>query len=318
MAARRRRDNVLFAVLAVLAVLGGGHAVLSWFDTPPPGPSDATTATIVGNAKLAESFAKDFVVTYLSATSGQREQLADFVGGEQQIKLPSTARKVSEPMVVFTSRSIGRPDIDVWAVTVSVKIAKAGTAAGLREYYRVPVSVSPDGRRRALTLPSAVGAPGRGNDLAQNYAASCGSETPVAQLATGFLAAYLTGSGDVARYAAPNSGITALQPAPYTEVESTTVSAQDASCGASGTSARVLATVDPKIATGPTPSLAYPLTLVRNGGQWQVLSMDPLPALRDPLAIVAAKESQPAVGPGPSSPSTAASSAAAVPPATQN
>ncbi|WP_245717064.1 conjugal transfer protein [Nocardia mikamii] len=318
MAARRRRDNAVFAVLAVLAVLGGGHAVLSWFATPPPGPSDATTTTIVGNAQLAESFAQEFVVTYLSATNGQQEKLAEFVDA-QQMTLPSTPRQVSDPIVVFASRSIGNSSLDVWAVTVSVRVAKTGAAGGLREYYRVPVSVAADGRRRALALPSAVGAPGRGNDLVLNYEISCGTETPLAQVASGFLAAYLTGSGDVARYVAPNSGIAALQPAPYTAVETTTVSSEDASCGASANSAKVLATINPKAGAGAAPTLAYPLTMIRNSGQWQVQSMDALPALRNPMAVVSGAQTQDSAKASASgTPTTAPSTAVSVPPATQN
>ncbi|WP_227983757.1 conjugal transfer protein [Nocardia spumae] len=318
MAARRRRDNALFAVLAVLAVLGGGHAVLSWFSSPPPGPSDADTTTIVGNAQLAESFAEEFVVTYLSATSGQQEKLSEYVNA-QQMKLPSTARQVSDPIVVFASRSIGTKSLDVWAVTVSVRIAKTGAAGGLREYYRVPVSVAADGRRRALSLPSAVGAPGPGNDLALNYDISCGTDTPLAQVASGFLAAYLTGSGDVARYVTPNSGIAALQPAPYTGVETATVSSADSSCGTSADSAKVLATINPKTGAGPAPTLAYPLTMIRSSGQWQVQAMDALPALHTPIAVVSggqARDSASASASG--TPTTAPSTAVSVPPATQN
>lgn len=319
MAARRRRDNAMFAVLAVLAVLGGGHAVLSWFDKPPPGPSDATTTTIVGNAQLAESFAEEFVVTYLSATSGQQEKLAEYVGGEQQINLPSTARQVSDPVVVFASRTIGNNSVDVWAVTVSVHIAKTGAAGGLREYYRVPVSVTPDGRRRALSLPQAVGPPGRGIDLVQNYAMSCGTDTPLSQVAAGFMGAYLTGSGDVARYTTPNSGITALQPAPFSAVETTSVSSEDAGCGSGGTSAKVLATINPKAGNGVTPTLAYPLTMVNTSGQWQVQSIDAVPALRNPLAVVSGGQAQDTPSTGASgTPTTAPSTAASVPPAKQN
>ncbi|MEU6560597.1 conjugal transfer protein [Nocardia nova] len=321
MAARRRRDNAIFAVLAVLAVLGGGHAVRSWFATPPPGPSDATTTRIIGNAQLAESFAEEFVVTYLSASSGQREKLAEYVGGDQQITLPSTARQVSDPVVVFASRSIGNGSVDVWAVTVSVHIAKNGAAGGLREYFRVPVTVTPDGRRRALTVPQAVGPPERGLDLVQNYALSCGLDTPLSQVASGFLAAYLAGSGDVARYTTPNSGIIALKPAPFTAAETTAVSSEDAGCGTGGTSAKVLATVDPKAGTGSTPTLAYPLTMVNTSGQWQVQSMDAVPALRNPLSVASGPQAGDAPSTGASGtpttvPSTGAS--ASVPPATQN
>ncbi|WP_245721140.1 conjugal transfer protein [Nocardia pseudovaccinii] len=318
MAARRRRDNAIVAVIAVLAVLGGGRTILGWFADKPVAKSPDTMSTaIIGHARLAESFAEEFVVTYLSASSGQQERLGEYVGGGQQINLPATGRQVSDPIVVFTSRNLSTDAFDVWSVTVSVRVAKTGAgASGNREYYRVAVSVAADGRRRALAVPAAVEPPGRGIDLVLGYQNPCGAESPLAQVASGFLSAYLTGSGDIARYTVPNSGIAALRPAPFTSAETTTVSSDDAGCGVGGSNARVLVTVNPKTASGAAPTLAYPLTMIQTAGQWQVEYLDSMPELREPMTVVAANEGS---GGAPTSTATSApSSAVSIPPATQN
>ncbi|WP_324199050.1 conjugal transfer protein [Nocardia amamiensis] len=316
MAARRRRDNVVVAVLAVLAVLGGGHAILSVFDSGPPPPSDDSTTAIVGRAQLAGSFAEQFVVTYLTAVAGQQDRIGEFVGSNQQIALPSSARQVSDPSVVYVSRAVSTGGLDVWSVTVSVRVGKSGaaTAPETRQFYRVAVSVS-DGRLRALSVPAVVQPPAKGVDLKLAYGSPCAADTPLAQVAAGFLGALLAGTGDVARYTTPDAGLAALKPAPFTAVELVSLSADDAGCGSSAAKAQVLATVNPKADTGATATLAYPLTMIRNAGQWQVASIDPIPALSSPLAVVVGQDSR---GGSPPTSTSSPSTSVQIPPATQN
>ncbi|MGK8489585.1 conjugal transfer protein [Nocardia asiatica] len=317
MAARRRRDNIVVAVLAVLAVLGGGHAILSAFDAGPPPPSDDSTTAIVGRAQLAGSFAEQFVVTYLTSIAGQQDRIGEFVGSSQQIALPSSARQVSDPSVVYVSRALSTGGLDVWSVTVSVRVGKSGTAAAPehRQYYRVAVSIS-EGRLRALSVPAVVQPPAKGVDLKQAYGSPCASDTPLAQVASGFLGAMLAGTGDVARYTTPDSGLAALKPPPFTAVELVSLTSDDAGCGSGGAKAQVLATINPKADTGATQSLAYPLTMIRNAGQWQVVSIDPIPALSSPLAVVVA--GQDSRGGTPPTSTSSPSPSVTIPPATQN
>ncbi|WP_327146916.1 conjugal transfer protein [Nocardia sp. NBC_01327] len=316
MAARRRRDNLVIGVLAVLAVIGGGHAVLDAFSTPPPGPSEDSTVSLIARSTLAESFAREFVVVYLSSTAGQQDRILEFVASGQQAALPPTARQVSDPVVVYVTRTLTTSNADIWAVTVSVRIAKkTGTTDDTRQYYRVAVSVI-DGRLRALSLPAAVEPPSPGADLALDYATPCAAETPLAQVASGFLQALLTGTGDIARYTTPDSGISALRPTPFTTAETTTVSADNPGCGTSGSSARVLASVNPKLDGAAAPTLAYPLRMVRAAGQWQVRSVDPVPALRLPLAVDSGQLSNDTAA-APTT-SKAPASTVSIPPATQH
>ncbi|MGV9411247.1 conjugal transfer protein [Nocardia sp. NPDC003693] len=320
MAARRRRDKIVVVVFALLAVLGGGHAVVDAFSTPPPGPSENSTLTLTGRARLAESFAREFVVLYLSAAAGQQDRISEFVGGAQQAGLPSAGRAVSDPSVVYTTRTLSSGSADVWAVTVSVRVAKrTGIAENPRQYYRVAVSVI-DGRLRALSLPAAVEPPGRGADLALAYGTPCAADTPLAQVAAGFLRAMLTGSGEIGRYTTPDSGIAALHPTPFSAAEVTTVSAEDPECGANSADARVLANIEPKADGATTPTLSYPLSMVRVAGQWQVRSVDPVPALRIPLTVAVGDDRTGGADTqgSPNSPPRSATTTVAIPPATQN
>ncbi|MFE3445381.1 conjugal transfer protein [Nocardia sp. NPDC059180] len=312
MAARRRRDNAMIAVLAVLAVLGGGHAIFSFlFDKPAPDNRGQEAVSIVGRAQLAGTFAQEFVVTYLSAGDGQKERLAEFVGDPSRLQLPKTGRQVTDPAVVFVRRTDVQGGLDVWTVTVSVRLGGTANAAGARQFYRVAVSLT-DGKLRALGLPGAVTPPGRGLDLATTYNTTCPADAPVHPVASGFLAAYLTGSGDITRYIAQASGITALTPPPFTKVGIASVTADETNCGKSGSQIRVLASVTPTAAGGEVAVLEYPLTMINNGGQWQVQTMDQVPALAQPLAVIAEGSKDQAAGPTTSVPS----SAAAIPPAT--
>ncbi|MEV6137037.1 conjugal transfer protein [Nocardia sp. NPDC051990] len=333
MVARRRRDNVIVAVLAVLAVLGGGHAILDFFAADPPPPSDSATPATIGRAQLAGSFAQQFIVTYLSSVAGQQDRLGEYVGSNaQQITLPATARQVSDPAVVYVSRVGSFDTLEIWSVTVSVRMGKsapgatsstgtAGTAANnntgsdARQFYRVGVSVL-NGRLRALALPALVEPPSRGADLAQAYSSPCTAETPLAQVASGFLTTYLTGNGDVGRYITLDAGIVALRPAPFTTVETVAVTSDDNSCGAARSHAQVLVTVNPKADSGTVATLAYPLTMVRDGGQWQVQSVDAVPAMTNPPAVIADQQNSHASAP--SSTTSVPSTTAQIPRATQN
>src|SRR5262245_58668242 len=75
MAARRRRDNIVFGALSALAVIGGVATILGWMLPEKSCPTTDSTATVVGHAQLAGAFAVDFVTTYLTTVDGQKDRL---------------------------------------------------------------------------------------------------------------------------------------------------------------------------------------------------------------------------------------------------
>jgi Conjugative transposon protein TcpC len=289
MAARRRRDNIVFGVLAALAVIGGGATILGWILPEKTTPAADSTVTVVGHAQLAGAFAQDFVTTYLTTAEGQKDRLREFINSSTSLQLSPSRRDVSDPAVVYLRRTVATERLEVWAVTVSVRLngsaQDTGSGTGSRQYYGVAVSLA-DGGLRALAAPALVGAPPTGPDLTTAYTGPCPVETPLATAVSGFLSAYLAGSGDISRYTTANTGIAALQPAPFTELESVAVISDDTRCGTERSTVRVLATVTPRDRAGPSATLAYPLTMARaDGQQWQVQSMDVVPALTDPVSV---------------------------------
>lgn len=316
MAVRRRRDAILMTALAILATLGGGHTILELFDhEPPPAivePADITT----GQAQLVAAFAQQFVIAYLNTSNtGQRGKIDDYVSLDQQGVMPAAVLQVTDPLVVYSARTATTPQLDIWTVTVSVRVNRnINVANDSRLYLRVGVSAA-QGGLRALALPAVVNPPAIGRDLELAYSTTCSAGTPLADVVAGFLTAFLTGSADITRYISVDAGIEAVKPAPFQTVETPRISSSDTSCGAQSTTARVLATVVPKTnGTETAPPLAYPLTLRNGSGQWQIVSVDPVPALASPLTVIAGQLS----GHSNDTTTAAPSSTAHIPPAKKN
>lgn len=313
MAARRRRDNIVFGVLATLAVIGGGATILGWLLPEKSSPTADSTATVVGHAQLAGAFAQDFVTTYLTTVEGQKDVLGKFINSSGLMHVSQARRDVSDPAVVYVRRTVTTERLEVWAVTVSVRVAQDPGRGG-RQYYGVAVSLA-DGALRALAPPALVDAPPTGLDLMTAYTGPCTADTPLATAVSGFLSAYLSGSGDITRYTTANAGVAALQPAPFTALESVAVVSDDTGCGAERSTVRVLATVTPRDRGGALSTLAYPLTMARaDGQQWQVQSMDVVPALSDPVSVTNGVPTDPV---GPTTTSTPPATAS-IPPAKHN
>ncbi|MEV0032793.1 conjugal transfer protein [Nocardia sp. NPDC050793] len=266
--------------------------------------------SIIGHSQLAESFAEEFVVAYLTATAGEQDRVNRYVSADQQVALPRTAKQLSGSSVVHVrlTRTIG--DLEIWSVTVAV--ASKG-AIGDRQFYRVAVSVT-NGALRALALPAQVPPPRQGFSLALAYSVPCAPDSPLSTVAAGFLQAFLAGSGDINRYLTTDAGITALTPPPYSQLEVLSVKSTDSQCGAGGSRGQVLATVAPKAGGETALTLVYPLTMVRAGGQWQVEAMDTVPVLAEPVAL---STDDLGVVAGASTTTTPTSTAVAIPRATQ-
>ncbi|NUS42721.1 MAG: conjugal transfer protein [Mycobacteriaceae bacterium] len=308
MAARKRRDNVVFGALAVLAVIGGGATVLGWL-LPSKHAAVADSTASIGQAQLAGAFAAEFVGVYLGTVEGQADRLERYVSGAATLKLPTTRRPAADPAAVQVRLTKNARGLQVWSALVSVRIDEHGT----RRYYGVPVVVS-QGAPRALNAPMLVAAPELGPELVQAYSATCAASTPLAAAAAGFLTAYLTGSGELSRYAAVGSGIKPVHPAPYGALDNISVSADDRQCGSGHSgAARVLVKLTPKDRDGTAGTLAYPLVMVRvDGQQWQVRELEVVPALADPVVVVGGQPT-----PQPSSAATS-TTAVTIPPAHQN
>lgn len=270
-------------VLGPVGAVLGGVAVAAAMKSPP-----AQQAAVVDDSNqraAAGELAQRVVVAWLAATRANPGALVDLVPGASDASLPERAFKVTEVGV----SGIGRAG-EVWSVTVAATVTDAlGVTA--RRFYRVPVQVTGDpvaggggasGTVTALTLPAPVSPPSTGAAPQSAYRGPLGETSAVGVTVTQFLGAYLAGTGDVSRYLTPGVTLTALTPAPYTDVSLEDLRADTNADGdavpGDGDQMRVLATVTATVTRQQTSACTYALSLTARAGRWEIAGIDPAPA----------------------------------------
>lgn len=257
-------------VALAVGVLGGGTPAVAPPAVAAPGADDPVAAGRVGE------FALDVVV---ATVSGSRETkpaawVAAVGSGERSLA-------VSVPVVVSTVRS----ETGVWSVTVAASVSGKGVPAA-RRFFMVPVT-DQGGVLRAVAGVAQVAGPSYGEPARPEEYPERVVSGPVVDAIAGFASALLTGSGEVGRYTAPGSPVTAIVPAPYTQVTVADVLAAaavpESSSPADGTRLRVLASVTATTAGYEVP-LSYALTLTSRAGRWEVSRLDPSPVSRPPAS----------------------------------
>lgn len=282
-----RARTAAFAALSVASLIGaaaGGKVFLF-----PDRPDIPAIAQRVGNqADQVGAFAADFVVTWLTATAGQRDTIARFITlADNGPALPTTpAAVVTAPQVVSVIHTGTAADADVYAATVSITERPYASAQSVRSFYRVPVSMW-NYQPRALTLPARINGPGPGADFRVGYRQAVSTDTAVYALVTGFISCYLTATTGLDRYALAGSGLAPL--GGYQTTHLSTLSADRAvpENPAAGARIHVLATVIAQTAQFATVSFVYPLTVENSGGTWMVADIDLAPQLGDDAEAVA-------------------------------
>ena len=178
---------------------------------PTPGNSSVPASS------LAQSFAREYVTTYLTAKRGDEETLAAYIT-IKDLKLPAVAAQFTDANVTFIKQiELAGNGVSVWTVTVSGIVNGNTSTSPRRAYYRVPVTVL-DGAPRAAGLPTQVAGPGIGIDLRMNYRHDVATDSPLGTTAAGFVTSYLTGGTDFTRYVTTDSRERPIKPAPYAAV----------------------------------------------------------------------------------------------------
>ncbi|MGW0825245.1 conjugal transfer protein [Streptomyces sp. NPDC002845] len=275
------RRRVRLSRLAFWTVIAAGPIALGVAVTSTPTTVEAATSTkptaVRTTAVAADpsGYAQLFVSTWLrssadDATSAQA-RLAQSMA--PNVELPDPAADAqSTPQSVMAVRSAQRSD-GAWSVTVAAQYAD-----GSVRYYAVPVAADRAGASFAVTgAPGVVIGPSRAEVPKSSYGVSV-PEGDLSSALGEFLAAYLTGAGEVDRYLAPGVQLTAVSPAPYTTVTVQQVSAVEEAAAAEqvpadGTKVRVLAHVEARDLGGRWP-LAYELTLTARSGRWEVAALE--------------------------------------------
>lgn len=177
------------------------------------------------------------------------------------------AAAVSDPVMPPASEVAGEPPLPV---------PTAEPAAGPRvEHWAVPL-LERGGALQALAWPALVPAPAAAAPARSRLGGvqRPDPDDPLAITVAGFLAALLTGTGDLERWVAPGAELAAVTPAPFAAVELTGLAGADAPDGGRAVLAEVLATRP----GGTSAHLQYPLAMAVRDHRWEVAGwLDALP-----------------------------------------
>ncbi|WP_030618311.1 conjugal transfer protein [Streptomyces fulvoviolaceus] len=276
------RRRVCLSRLAAWTAIAAGPIALGIVITSTPATVSAATQAQPATAVRTTAVAADpagytqlFVSTWLRSssddTTSAQARLAHSMAPD--VELPDPAADAQSALQSVTAvRSAQRAD-GVWSVTVAAQYTD-----GRLRYYAVPVAADRAGASFAVSgAPGVVAGPARAEVPTSSY----GVNVPEGDLSSAvgeFLAAYLTGAGEVDRYLAPSVTLSPVSPAPYTTVSVQQVSAVEEAAAAEqvpadGTKVRVLAQVEARDAGGRWP-LAYELALTARSGRWDVSALE--------------------------------------------
>ncbi|MEU3281420.1 conjugal transfer protein [Streptomyces antibioticus] len=237
----------------------------------PAKPASVRTTAAVDPGGYAQLFVSAWLRSSADDTTTAQARLAQSLAPDVELPDPHADAQPA-PQSVTAVRSAQR-DGGAWSVTVAAQYAD-----GTVRYFAVPVAADSTGASFAVTgAPGVVAGPGRAETKS---ASAYGVSVPEGDLSSAvgeFLAAYLTGAGEVGRYLAPGVTLSAVSPAPYAAVSVQHVSAVEEAAAAEtvpadGTTVRVLVRVEARDADGRWP-LAYELALTVRSSRWEVAAL---------------------------------------------
>jgi hypothetical protein len=295
-AARLVRIGVWAALLA--GPLLGGSALLGGSSSGTAARSTSGALSVAASGIGPAGFAQLYVQAYLAAGNGTENSVAPYYSGTLALNNPPGARTAATTVVMASTQvSPG-----YWSVTVAADVVAhpqggSATDTGLH-YFQVGIEAcgpaTAGGAQQgagpvgytAIALPAEISAPSSLQPGALVYGASTlSSSDPAQSTVSGFLAAYLTGTGQLGPYTTPGVVMNLVSPAPYSSVSIAGISDDNpgGSSGsttvpADGTLRRVLVQVNASSSAG-TFSLDYALTLRARAGRWEVYALDPAPRL---------------------------------------
>ena len=267
-------------VLVVVGAVSGVAALVR----PAPG-SPAAEVPPPASPVAASGWAQLYVARWLSAGEGDEDRLRSFFPG-----VPSLTGVRSGGLWAARTAAVGAVETSpgYWSVTVAAEVMAAdrggGWAPAGTRYYRVAVASTPGGAALVSTgLPAEVTAPALARPPRLVFQSAGQVPVDLGDSVERFVAAYVAGDGELARYVTPGSPLRPVRPAPYAKVEISSV-ALDGPV-APGRPVRVLASVRATDADGRVAFLAYPLALASRDGRWEVTEILAVPPLAAPGPI---------------------------------
>ena len=228
-----------------------------------------------------EGFAELFIAAFLSAGEDSAEALAPFLDG-------ALLDGVADGSWFATrTTSLGAREIGpgYYAVTVAAEAIAANSTSdgegvwvpvGTR-FYTVGVAETETGW--AVTgLPTLITAPARSvrPELWVGRLDGLDGAPGLDEMVARFLAAFLAGDGELARYTAPASHIVAVQPPPFVNVEVLNAGFVETADG----SLQVVVVVRATDAAGRVQVLQYALVVEQRDGRWEVSELLLAPPLK--------------------------------------
>ncbi|MHC9295420.1 conjugal transfer protein [Mycobacterium sp. LTG2003] len=276
-------EQVKERLVAIAAVVGGLYAVISlvFAVLPDRGVDQGATPgdSSVPDSTVVKAFAREFVTAYLTAKRGEEAVLNTYVTAED-LQLPPVASAFADPDVTYVKQRYAEDQgLSLWTVVVSGVVNGENTTNEIRSYYQVAVTML-DGACRATDLPAQIAAPQPGVDVRLNYRNQIPLDAPLAQAATGFVTAYLTGGSDFARYLTADSIEHPIEPPPYLRVDAVDVKSDSPDDPNESATAQVYVTVIARTKNYTLTELHYPLTMRAVEGRWQVSNIAPTPEVQ--------------------------------------
>ena len=278
--------RVLQVALWLLVVSGPVAAVLLAMQVSTLG---GRLETVTGQAAVepptdttgVEGSAELFIASFLGAGEGFPEALAPFLD-DASLDGVTDGSWFATRTISFGAREIGP---GYYAVTIAAEVVAADSESdgqtvwvpvGMR-FYTVGVAETDTGW--AITgLPTLISAPTRAIPLELLVGRLDGLDGApgLDEMVPRFLAAFLAGDGELARYTSPASDIVVVQPPPFVNVEVLKAGLVDTPDG----SLQVVVVVRATDAAGRVQVLQYALVVEQRDGRWEVSELLLAPPLK--------------------------------------
>jgi hypothetical protein len=281
--------------VALVGALISGPVALIWVavsrTTQPPAPMasvEESAGSQTRNETLAAAAAQRLVLTWLTASATDKAALQALLVDQLPATVALPEKRPAAPGQVWIGevdqRAPGR---------YRVVVATVGGSPGGHAYFAVPVAID-DGVAAALSLPARTRPPDAlDHDNAHLRSLSpVSTDDPAFQTAAGYITAYLTASGELDRWTAPDAPLDAIAPAACSAVRVNDVETLASEHPTSRIS--VIATATCQTRGRPPTTTQHGLVLQTRDGRWEVLAEDPA-LLLDPAA--ATTEAPPSTAP---------------------
>lgn len=248
-------------------------------------PHATDTAAEQDQFTAVKSYATRYVDAYLKDPSNTTAIKQFYDGDIPPSALPAGGRALRAASCL---PGVFNDGFQTYSVVVDAEIPKAANAASMVPVkLQVDISADTHNLYRAFTLPHARPdrQPGLPVQLATQTLVS--EDRPVYKTVAGFLAAMLTGQGDLTPYISAAAKITAEQPPRFTtmaiervQTNSEAATAQDVPPAADGIEVTVRAVM--QTASGVLMPMDFPLVMSVAAGHWQVDRINDAPSIIPP------------------------------------